>query len=179
MDKLWDRKSFEVGGHWPLWRGWNNQMTTQNRQKSNAKKIYKHFTHLCCPVELFIQSRCYFNIPCGPIVDTRRVLTGASVQQLLYRLFVNYVNTNITNSCFHRSFLIPRQLDTKSLCEVKFSLTLTKSHFLEIRSNRGWWQIIVFAVGHQADWERMLLCTHIKYWFGKWYWIKMHIYLPK
>ena len=30
MDKIWDRKSFEVVGHWPL--------TTQNRQKSNAKK---------------------------------------------------------------------------------------------------------------------------------------------
>jgi len=25
MDKIWDRKSFEVGGHWPLWRGWKNQ----------------------------------------------------------------------------------------------------------------------------------------------------------
>jgi len=24
MDKIWDRKSFEVGGHWPLWRGWKN-----------------------------------------------------------------------------------------------------------------------------------------------------------
>jgi len=22
MDKIWDRKSFEVGGHWPLWRRW-------------------------------------------------------------------------------------------------------------------------------------------------------------
>ena len=21
MDKIWDRKSFEVGGHWPVWRG--------------------------------------------------------------------------------------------------------------------------------------------------------------
>jgi len=21
MDKIWYRKSFEVGGHWPLWRG--------------------------------------------------------------------------------------------------------------------------------------------------------------
>ena len=38
MDKIWDRKSFEVGGHWPLWRGWKNRMTTQNRKKSNAKK---------------------------------------------------------------------------------------------------------------------------------------------
>jgi len=31
-----DRKSFEVGGHWPLWRWWKNPMTMQNRQKSNA-----------------------------------------------------------------------------------------------------------------------------------------------
>ena len=38
MDKIWDRKSFEVGGHWPLWRGWKKRMITQNRQKSNAKK---------------------------------------------------------------------------------------------------------------------------------------------
>ena len=38
MDNIWDRKSFEVGGHWPLWRGWKKRMTAQNRQKSNAKK---------------------------------------------------------------------------------------------------------------------------------------------
>ena len=25
MDKIWDRKFFEVGGHWPLWRGWKNE----------------------------------------------------------------------------------------------------------------------------------------------------------
>ena len=37
MDKIWDRKSIEVGGHWPLWWGWKNRMTTQNRQKSNDK----------------------------------------------------------------------------------------------------------------------------------------------
>ena len=22
MEKIWDRKSFEVGGHWPLWQGY-------------------------------------------------------------------------------------------------------------------------------------------------------------
>ena len=38
MDKIWDRKSFEVGGHWPLWRGWKNRMTTQNQHKSIPKK---------------------------------------------------------------------------------------------------------------------------------------------
>ena len=38
MDKIGLRKSFEVGNHWPLWRRWKTKMTTQNRQKSNAKK---------------------------------------------------------------------------------------------------------------------------------------------
>ena len=38
MDNIWDRKSFEVGGHWPLWQGWKNRMTTQKGQKLNAKK---------------------------------------------------------------------------------------------------------------------------------------------
>ena len=47
MDKYWDRKSFEVGGHWPLWRGWNNRMTTKNRQKSNAKKQNKTVCMWC------------------------------------------------------------------------------------------------------------------------------------
>jgi len=36
MDKIWDRKSFQVEGHWPLWRRWKKRMTTQNRQKSNV-----------------------------------------------------------------------------------------------------------------------------------------------
>ena len=40
MDQIWDRKSFEVVGHWALWR-MKKQMTTQNRQKSNAKKTLK------------------------------------------------------------------------------------------------------------------------------------------
>jgi len=35
MDKIWDGKSFEVGGQWSLWRGWKKRMTTQNRPKSN------------------------------------------------------------------------------------------------------------------------------------------------
>ena len=41
MDKIWDGKSFEVGGHWLLWRGWKNRRITQNRHKSNAKKNKK------------------------------------------------------------------------------------------------------------------------------------------
>jgi len=25
MDTIWERKSFEVGDHSPLWRGWKNE----------------------------------------------------------------------------------------------------------------------------------------------------------
>ena len=46
MDKIWYRNPFEVGGHWPLWRGLKNRMTMQNRQKSNAKNKTK-LTSLC------------------------------------------------------------------------------------------------------------------------------------
>ena len=43
MDNIWDRKSFKVGGHWPLWRGWKKRMTMQNQQKLNAKKKKKKY----------------------------------------------------------------------------------------------------------------------------------------
>ena len=41
MDKIWDRKSFEVGGHWLLWRGWKNEWPrrTDNKAHSMATKI--------------------------------------------------------------------------------------------------------------------------------------------
>ena len=44
MDKIWDRKSKSEVIHWPLWRGWKKRMTTQNQQKSNAKKKYVFFS---------------------------------------------------------------------------------------------------------------------------------------
>ena len=60
MDKIWDRKTFEVGGHWPLWRGWNTRMTTQNRQKSNAKKNKKNNM---CKVDIGLINPRYNQIP--------------------------------------------------------------------------------------------------------------------
>jgi len=37
MDKIWDRNSSKTEiTCWPLWRGWKNWMTMQNKQKSNA-----------------------------------------------------------------------------------------------------------------------------------------------
>ena len=38
MDKIWDRKSFEVGGHWPLWRGWKK--TNGHAEPTKVKRIF-------------------------------------------------------------------------------------------------------------------------------------------
>ena len=52
MDKIGDRKSFEVGGHLPLWRGWKSRMTTQNRKMvyilmvSKSSKKYEYIWYL-------------------------------------------------------------------------------------------------------------------------------------
>ena len=39
MDKIWDRKSFEVGSHWPLWRGWKNEWPRRTDKSRLLKKI--------------------------------------------------------------------------------------------------------------------------------------------
>ena len=47
MDNIWDRKSFEVGGHWPLWRGWNKRMTMQtdtNRTLKQKTRLLSNIT---------------------------------------------------------------------------------------------------------------------------------------
>ena len=44
MDKIWDRKSFEVDSHWLVWRGWNTEWprrtdrsrTLKNKNKKNG-----------------------------------------------------------------------------------------------------------------------------------------------
>ena len=48
MNKIWDRKSEVIG----RWAGKKKRMTTQNRQKSNAKKI-KLVSNLCTMVFTF------------------------------------------------------------------------------------------------------------------------------
>jgi len=38
MYKIWDRKFFKVGGHWPLWRGWKTEWPCR---KHNSRKLKK------------------------------------------------------------------------------------------------------------------------------------------
>ena len=38
MDNIWDKKSFEIGGHWPLWRGWKKLNVHAEPTKFYCKK---------------------------------------------------------------------------------------------------------------------------------------------
>jgi len=38
MDKIWDRKSFEVGGHWPLWMKKTHQIPRRTDRCGTLKK---------------------------------------------------------------------------------------------------------------------------------------------
>ena len=44
MDKIWDRKSFEVGGHWPLWGGGDEKT---NDHAEPTKEKYTPETNVC------------------------------------------------------------------------------------------------------------------------------------
>ena len=46
MDKIWDRKSFEVIGHWLLWRGWKklNDHIEPTKVKRKTKKTLLKLT---------------------------------------------------------------------------------------------------------------------------------------
>jgi len=45
MDKIWDRKSFEVGSHWPLWRGWKKLNDHAEPTSRKLKIIIKNPLH--------------------------------------------------------------------------------------------------------------------------------------
>jgi len=50
MDKLWDRTSFEVGGHWPLWRGWKNIEWPRKTDKGRTLTKTTTTLYLCLQV---------------------------------------------------------------------------------------------------------------------------------
>ena len=61
MDKIWYRKSFEVGDHWQLW---------QNRQKSNAKKkSHLKLHHNNKTQDLFVQTTGFQGIHVTVVLD--------------------------------------------------------------------------------------------------------------
>jgi len=41
MDKIWDRKSFKIGGHWPLWRDEKTEWPSRTNKSWTLKKIIK------------------------------------------------------------------------------------------------------------------------------------------
>ena len=48
MDKIWDRKSFEVGGHWPLWQGWKKEKKETNSINRPTSLVVLKRTPLMC-----------------------------------------------------------------------------------------------------------------------------------
>ena len=48
MDKIWDRKTFEVGGHWPLteWPGRSDKSRTLKKKKDKQQKYIKFICRL-------------------------------------------------------------------------------------------------------------------------------------
>ena len=52
MDKSWDRKSFEVGGHWPLWRGMKK--TNDHAEPTKSRTLKYFFKYINCNKELYI-----------------------------------------------------------------------------------------------------------------------------
>jgi len=45
MDNLWDIKSFEVAGHWPLWWGWKTEWP---RWTHKCRTLKQHISYLIC-----------------------------------------------------------------------------------------------------------------------------------
>ena len=44
MDKIWDKESFEVGGLWPLWRGWKKTNDHAEPTKVDPRRTNKSRT---------------------------------------------------------------------------------------------------------------------------------------
>jgi len=51
MDKIWDGKSFEVGGHWPLRRGSKNEW---RRRTDNSRTLKKQNKKQQKPIQVII-----------------------------------------------------------------------------------------------------------------------------
>ena len=129
MDTIWDRKFFEVGGHWPLWRGWKQRMTTQNRQKSNAKLFYI-FEWSCHLMFVFCHNK--------PVDLTEKCVEHnlLRIGQWNYRVYVPLLQVSVYNTVtrqnYFKSLCITRQHYFKSVCTTRKhyfkSLWITREH---------------------------------------------------
>ena len=63
MDKIWDRKSFEVGSHWPLWRGLKNPNNHAEPTKVESLKNIKNENK--CPVIQYMKKLHIIPLPIG------------------------------------------------------------------------------------------------------------------
>ena len=54
MDKIWDRKSLQVGGHWPLWRGRKKEWPRRTDKSRTLKEIKKIIVELIFVISVFL-----------------------------------------------------------------------------------------------------------------------------
>jgi len=65
MDKIWYRKSFEVRGHWPLWRGWKNKWahkTDKSWTLKKTKRTQRLQLHKKCLAFIYTESQSYWSV---------------------------------------------------------------------------------------------------------------------
>ena len=62
MDKIWDRKSFEVGSHWPLWRGLKK--TNNHAEPTKVERLKNIKNKNKCPVIQYMK-KLHIPLPIG------------------------------------------------------------------------------------------------------------------
>jgi len=98
MDNVWDRKSFKVGGHWPLWRGWKKRMTTQNDFWTQTKQTTctcTHWSHLSNKV-VFGDLDLWPTVSCLVLKDAYEHNCT-----LIFECSVLYVDYHVPSVCVH------------------------------------------------------------------------------
>ena len=78
MDKIWDRKSFEVGVYWLLWRGWKTEWprrTDKSRTVKKKRRFFRVYKWWCFVLSFTIWSSSHASIPTSPALSVKHSLS--------------------------------------------------------------------------------------------------------
>ena len=149
MDKIWDRKSFDVGGHWPLWWGMKKTNDDAEPTKHTQKKHQHVWYHDTLLSYYMSQRHCQF----------------------LFYLFANIVYITTTSA----KKMLKKDLNKQYL----LSKSLDKSyetHYITafIRNSKEpppinfQWQIKISSSMLTSEWDLIRdLIGHLGIFFGK------------
>ena len=125
MDKIWDRKSFEVGGHWPLSRGWKNRMTKQSWQKSNSKK------------EIGLQTGTFFY--CGMNLLELKAFMFIYIKCVLFIFFQDKGKTTLVK------LLANKTVDQHRKSIIREEITLAAKKDFPVSCCHNWFLLTIFS----------------------------------